>query len=200
MLVTKIYGVGTLSWPLNVVCQLVLCYASLFCLFCFDFFLSVCPSFYLSVCPSVCPSICLSVCLFICLSSICLSVCLSVRLSVYLFLCMFFDFMSSQLSVTCLRKVFRSIHVSVCLLVFLSVCLSVSACLCVHFVSLYLTVVLSAYLSPRQLSQGLSLSFPLLLVNWSVFLSVSLFVFRVCLPICVFKFVYLHQTFRFVYH
>ena len=60
MLVSKIYGVGTLSWPLNVVCQLVLCYASLFC---FDFFLSVCPSFCLSVCLSVRPSVCLSVCL-----------------------------------------------------------------------------------------------------------------------------------------
>ena len=102
---------------------------------CLSFRLSIRLSVFLSFCLFVCLSVYLSVCLFICLSSICFSVCLSVSLSVYLFLCMFFDFMSSRLSVTCLPKVFRSIHVSVCLLVFL---FFVSPSVCAFILSLYI--------------------------------------------------------------
>ena len=168
---------------------------------CLSVFLSVYPSVRLPIFLSVCLSVRLSVCLSVYLSIIYLFFCLSVRQSLCLSVSLYVFWLHVFPAVRHLSAQGLSVYPRVCmssgLSIFLSLrlsvrlfCLSISDCL---FVGLFV--------SPSTVSGSLPVfNFPLLLVNWSVFLSVSLFVFRVCLPICVFKFVYLHQTFRFVYH
>ena len=168
---------------------------------CLSFRLSVCPSFCLSIRLSVflsfCLFVCLSVCLFICLSSICLSVCLSVSLSVYLFLCMFFDFMSSRLSVTCLPKVFRSIHVSVCLLVFL---FFVSPSVCAFILSLYiwLSFCRPICLPVNCLRVSLCLSLFYLSTGLSSCLSVCLSFGSVCPSVCLSLSIFIKHSVSFI--